>query len=82
MRGVVSVWVVSAWFFSPVSAVEDQSEPEVGGRVEGTGLSGSRRLLRGSGGKRTFPQVLPVGAFLHGLQPLLHPRQRGVVLSA
>lgn len=60
-------------FFSPVSAVEDQSEPEVGGCVEGTGLSGSRSLLCGPGGKRTFAQVLPVGAF----PPELHPHFSG-----
>lgn len=61
--------------FSPVSAVEDQSEPEVGGCVEGAGLSGARRFLCGAGGKRTFAQVVPVGAFLQELQASLLSNQ-------
>lgn len=48
------------WFFS-VSIVEDPPDPEVGGCVEGTGLSGSWSLLCSPGGEWPFPQVLPVG---------------------
>lgn len=44
-----------------VPFAEDQSDPEVGGGLEGAGLSGPRCLVCCPGGKRSFPQVLSVG---------------------
>lgn len=79
ISGAVSslVYLVSGlcmwWSFFLVSNVEDQSDPEVGGRVEGTGLSGSWCLFCSSGGKWTFPQVLPVGVCF-SMTPLCQPQ--------
>ena len=45
----------------PVPRGPEQPHGEVGGRVEGAGLSGSQRLLRRPRGERTLPQVSALG---------------------
>lgn len=46
-----------------VPCVENQPNPEVGGSVEGAGLSSSHCLVRCQGGERPFPQILTFGIF-------------------